>query len=389
MPKPIPMPDTIPWSDAFLDQMRLHTDPIADEIVSRIKDRYGPQEAKRLFELLIRNIELPLEELPPEVEEYLSETERLPDWVDPAKVELAHALFRDHGPKFLVFLYYKSLPLLYCCKNGAQVLAQTSRLSHNTEDITIFTRRIAETGQFLIEVMTEGGLQPGGRGIEAIQKVRLIHAAIRNFIPAERWDTIQLGLPINQEDMAVTLMTFSVAVTDALQQFGVPESEERLEAYVHCWAGIGALLGIDHRLLPENLSQARELLATILRRQSGPSESGRLLADALVQFAERTLPNERLDDAPRTLIRYLIGPERAQMLGITAPAGCLPAAAPFFLKAYFRKGEALEDRLEVPLAAFIDAFSLRLARSMVGYFDTYKNRQFDIPANMQRAWFEK
>jgi hypothetical protein len=171
------------WSPEFLGQMRQAADPLADQAVAQLVATEGREAAQHLFDLLIRPIEMPLKELPPPLKRYWEVTQQLPDWVDPQKVEAAHMLFRDHGPKFLQFLYYKSLPLLYCCKNGAQVLVQTSRLAHNREDITIFTPRIAETGQFLIDVMTDCGLQPGKTGIQSIQKVRLIHAAIRHFIP--------------------------------------------------------------------------------------------------------------------------------------------------------------------------------------------------------------
>jgi len=368
--------------------MRQSADPLADQAVAQLVETEGREEARRLFNLLIRRIEMPLDELPTSLRDYWAATQELPGWVDKLQVGQAQELFRDHGPKFLLFLYYKSLPLLYCCKNGAQVLVQTSRLAHNTEDITIFTRRIAETGQFLIDVMTAGGLEPGGVGIQSIQKVRLIHAAIRHFIPPERWDTEQLGMPINQEDLAVTLMTFSVAVTDGLGQFGIREPKERLEAYLHCWIGIGAMLGIDERLLPQDLESARSLLETILQRQAAPSEAGKLLARALVHFAEQTLPADRMDDAPRSMIRYLIGPQRAQMLGITPALGCLPAAAPLFLKTLFRTGEGLEDKVREPLSVFINWFSLQMAKQMVGYFDTYKKRYFHVSPQMQQAWFE-
>lgn len=383
------MPKPANWSPEFLDQMRQTADPLADQAVAQLVATEGREAAQQLFDLLIRRIEMPLEELPVSLKDYWEATQHMPDWVDPQKIETAHALFQDHGPKFLLFLYYKSLPLLYCCKNGAQVLVQTSRLAHNQEDITIFTRRIAETGQFLIDVMTDGGLQPGKTGIQSIQKVRLIHAAIRHFIPPERWDTQRLGMPINQEDLAVTLMTFSIAVADGLEQFGIPEPTERLEAYLHCWKGVGALLGIDERLLPADLASARTLLETILKRQAAPSEAGQLLTKALVEFAERTLPAERMDDAPRSLIHYLIGRERAQMLGITPAAGCLPAAAPFFLKSLFRAGERLEDKIREPKSVFIDWFSTQMARRMVGYFDTYKQRHFEVPERMRQAWFEE
>jgi hypothetical protein len=68
--------------------------------------------------------------------------------------------------------------------------------------------------------------------------VRLIHSAIRHFIGSGVWDEA-LGRPINQEDMAITLLTFSVSVLDGLRRFKIREAPEREEAYLHHWKVIG------------------------------------------------------------------------------------------------------------------------------------------------------
>jgi hypothetical protein len=379
----------MPWTDEFLDQKRLQADPLADEALGLIVSEKGEGEARRLFDLLIHNIGMPLREFPPLVQDYLEATGRLPAWSDWNKVAMAHDLFLDHGPKFLIFLYYKSLPLLYTCAHGAKVLARTGRLTHDPQDRAIFTRRIAETGQFLLDVMSRKGLQPGGRGIQAIQKVRLIHASIRRFIPQEDWDEAAFGKPINQEDMAVTLMTFSISLIDGLAQFGIEEKEERLEAYLHTWTAIGHALGIDDDLLPANLTEARTLIDKILQRQSKDSEDGRILARALVHFARETFPNNYLDDAPVYLIRHLVGPQRADMLDVQTAYGCLGLAVPLFLRKLFHLGERLEDKVKEPLKVVIEKLSKITTYAMVGYFDQYKKRNFEIPEEMEKVWLKE
>ena len=109
------------WTDEFLNQKRLVADPLADQLIQEIVQEKGTEEARRLFDLLIRNVEMPLDEFPPLIQDYLSQTNQLPEWTDWNKVALAHQLFLDHGPKFLICLYYKSLPILYSCTNGAEV----------------------------------------------------------------------------------------------------------------------------------------------------------------------------------------------------------------------------------------------------------------------------
>ena len=374
------------WTDAFLDGKRAQGDSLADEIVGQIIADKGPQEAYRFFDMLIRQIELPLDTLPPLAADYLAQTGSLPEWAEAAQVRLAQELFLDHGPKFLVFLYYKSLPMLYCCAKGAEVLVRTGRLTRDDASFRVFTRRIAETGQFLVDVMAPGGLAPGGKGIQAIQKVRLIHAAIRHFTRGGDWDESHFGKPINQEDMAITLMSFSVALTDALEQFQVEEPASRMEAYQHTWSAIGSLMGIDSDLLPASAADARYLMEKVLARQAASSEAGTILADALVKFGQETLPSDKLDNAPSLLIQHLLGEERARMLGVYTPVGCLSFVLPAVFQAWFRGGERLEDRIQEPLRVFIDLLSQKMVGAMVGYFDRYKGRNFELPPAFQAAW---
>ena len=376
------------WNDTLLDALRRRADPLADEVVAEIVAREGPGEARRLFDALIRRLEMPLGAFPSVIDDYLQATRQLPAWADREQVRQAQEYFLDHGPKLLFVLYFKSLPLLYCCAHGAAVLVRTSRLTHDDRSLRIFARRIAETGQFLIDVMTAGGLEAGGTGIQSIQKVRLIHAAIRHFVGREDWDTATRGQPINQEDMAVTLMTFSIALTDALDQFGIEEAPPRADAFFHTWRAIGHNLGLRAELLPADRAAGRRLLARILERQSAASPAGRLLTEALVDFARQLAPTERLRAAPEAFIRYLIGEQHARQLGLQAPAGCLGIALPKMLRTAFRLGERLEDRLDEPLQRVLDLASRQVTLHMVDVFNRYKGRNFHIPDGMRRAWFE-
>lgn len=374
------------WTNEMLDQKRMIGDPEADEMLAILIEEKGPQEARRLFEQLTTNIDLPIEDFSPRLKDYLNATRQLPKDADWNLVRTANELFIDHGPKFLLFLYYKSLPQLYLNAKGAVVLEKTSRLTHQGSDLRIFARRVAETGQFLLDVLAPGNLLPGAKGIQAIQKVRLIHASVRHFMPPDQWDTEQLGVPINQEDLAQTLMTFSISPLDTLAQFNVPESEERLRAYLFTWNYIGELLGIDLDLLPRSLEEARELLVTIMDRQAKPSEAGKLLAKALIDFSKTNLPND-FKRAPELLMVNMIGQEQAAQLGIhLETAGCLGALLPEFIKTYFQWGERLEDKLKGPLHLFIQHLARRTTQAMVNYFDKYKGRNFDIPESLQRAW---
>src|SRR5436190_19317604 len=102
------------------------------------------------------------------------------------------------------------------------------------DDTTKMMRRLLETSQMVINVMSEGGLDLNGAGIITVKKVRLYHAAIRYFLlnsgrDSAAWDSEVYGKPINQEEMAGTLMAFSALVINGLTQVGVELTKEQKE----------------------------------------------------------------------------------------------------------------------------------------------------------------
>lgn len=380
------MSKTALWTPGLLTGHLHIADPPADEAVASIIEKEGPQEAFRLFNLLIRNIEMPVSQLPPVIRPFLAGADALPPWVHAPSIAEAHRFFLDHGPKALLLLYFKSLPLLYTIGKGAKVLVRTSRLANEDQSLDIFARRIAETGQFLIDVMTPGELKTGGRGITSIQKVRLIHASIRHFLQTEGWDQSTLGLPVNQLHMALTLLTFSIATLDGLAQFGIDVPEDWQEAYMHAWRAIGHMLGIVDDLLPDTTAEGRYLMQQILSLHAEPTEEGQLLTRSLIGFSQNTLKAEKMAAAPEILIQFLIGEQYADMLGIRHRPGCLGRMLPHSIRLAFHLGERLEDKAQGALAKLMELLSQQTAYAMVGYFDNYKGRRFHIPEVLEKAW---
>ena len=373
-------------SDKFLDHKRLVADPEADRMIEDLVRTNGIAESRRLFDMLIRETEMPVGKLPTPIRAYIEQNQHMPGWAEQKKIHMAQELFIDHGPKFLMFLYFKSLPLLYSMRNGVQVLIKTGRLAHSQQGQLIFTRRIAETGQFLLEVMSPGGFEKPYPAVSAALKIRLIHASIRHFLIAGKWNVSIWGQPINQEDMAATLMTFSVTMTEALKQFKIPVTPEEEDAYLHHWQIIGHLMGINHDLLPDHAREGKELLSKILKRQSAFSEEGVTLTRALTSFISNHVESGFLRRSPHVLIRYLAGKTIAKRLGVKRDRyWWLYILLPAFLRWWFRMGESLEEKFGF-LERFADQNSRKLVIDMVGYFDTYKQRNFCIPKPLRKAW---
>lgn len=299
------------WPDAFLDAMRDVGDPIADTAVRKVyaEGLLGP--ANQLLQLLVHNDQLPMDKLPPGLHDYLHSTGTFPPWADRAKIRRGEEIFGQYAFQVVTALFCASLPAAYAARRGVQVLHRTARLE------TTPRRRIVETAQFVVDVMARGGLEPGGAGVRDTQKVRLLHAAVRYLVAESgRWDHAALGLPINQEDMAGTVLTFSHVVLESFGKLGVSLSRADEEAYLHVWNVIGYLLGVDERLLAHDMMQARELRAHIERRQFAASPEGRELTQALLGLMEYALPGTLFDGMPAMLMRYLGGNQVADLLGV-------------------------------------------------------------------------
>ena len=376
---------TSKWTSEALSPFLHVTDPEPEALITKILSESSKLEAKTLFSRLIAQVDLPVSEFPEYAQTFFTETRQLPDWADPERILRGQQVFVDHGPYMLLILFYKSLPTLYLVETGAAVLVHTSRLTNTSEKRAIFSRRIAESGQFLIDVMTPQSLQPGGKGIETTQRVRIIHASIRNFLPKERYEDVYGVKPINQLHMAITLMTFSLSMIDGLKKLGINLSKQQEEDFLHAWKVVGYIQGIQEELIPDNVAEGRALLEKILEMEEGKSEAGILLTEALVGFAEDALKGKALDATPSIMIRTMIGNRRAELLGVSTQNGCLARITPGFMKGWFGFIESLEDLGGNQLEIF-DEVSMSITHALVGYFNRSKNEKMRIPEMMKERW---
>jgi hypothetical protein len=301
------------WTNDFLEARRALGDPPADRVIETIFQAGDVDAVNGLLGNMVRNEALIPEQLPVVVRDYLQATESLPDWSDTAKIRQAEEVFCEYGPHTVTVLLCASLPECYACGKGAEVLYLTNRLSGQVH------RRIFETAQFVLDVMAPGGLTPGAYGIRTTQKVRLMHAAIRYLARTNPEWRPEWGMPINQEDLAGTLMTFSVVVIDGLKKLNIPLAPEQQEAYLHAWKNVGHILGIQQDMLPENVEDARNLIEAIRQHQHLHSEAGVALTSALVDFMDSLVPHHALDGLIRALIWHLSGEEIAALLVVARP----------------------------------------------------------------------
>jgi hypothetical protein len=365
------------YSDAVLDAARLRGDPPADRVIQALfKDR-EVVEARRLLGTLIKNDQPPPEGLPPEVVEYLNSAPAIPAG-GAGQIEKGQDLFVEHGPIMLMCLGCYSLPASYGAAKGVVVLHRTAYLERRP------TKRLFETTQMVIDVMTPGGLEPGGRGVRTAQKVRLMHAMVRHMLQNDTQDPWrqELGVPINQEDLAGTLMTFVWGTMDGLEKLGVHPTAEAKEHYLAAWRFVGRLMGLEESLIPSTMAEAEHLKQRIEDRQIGPSPEGRELTKALLDMMEKNSELPPLKAMPAALMRHFLPENVSDFLGI--PNHPIEKLAIDALELLAKGEELLLHSSSIQRAA--RSFSVHFTQWMINVELGGRSAPFVIPLHLQQRW---
>lgn len=153
-----------------------------------------------------------------------------------------------------------------------------------------------------------------GKGYITAKKVRFLHASMRymllnpgicqpkssdldqkSFAKAihhidKPYDYETLGKPVNQEDLAYTLLTFGYCIPKGLRKWGRRWTDEEKQAFLHTWKVIGYTIGIQENLLTDNWDEAERLYNVIQERQAGTSSQAKILTETLIGFLQDYLP---------------------------------------------------------------------------------------------------
>jgi hypothetical protein len=294
------------WSDELLDSLRSQADPEGDVVVSTLFE--GTGDSTSAFRALVVQQN---EVSDPVLQAYLDQKDDAPEWADAARVAAGQECFARWGSHVFTALYAAALPSAYACRRGVQVLGLTARLETDAK------RRLNETAQFHLDVMDSGGLEFGARGFADARHVRLMHAAVRWLIlndPRVHWDQAW-GVPVNQEDLLETLLTFTEIVFEVFDRTGVVYTDEEADDYLHAWSLVGHHLGVRPDLLPLTRAQTKVLMPITRRRQFGSSDAGHALMAALLDQGTRLAP-PGLRGLPATTVRFYVGDDTADLLGI-------------------------------------------------------------------------
>ncbi|HEX5112187.1 MAG TPA: oxygenase MpaB family protein, partial [Saprospiraceae bacterium] len=204
----------------------------------------------------------------------------------------AAIFFNLHMTECTLALAVRSLLKQYAAFKSTNVLTYTQLLPKYPY------RRIISTMQFVMDVMDVKAFEPEGYGIVAIQKLRLVHALIRNRIErntlekkeGQMWNQ-EWGLPINQQDMIFAVHTFSLEVLHGLIASGEKVSNEEIQNYYYAWHLIGKALGVKDELNPSEYYIGWQVQNRIYKKEFvNPNPNGPPLAEPLINFMVEVLP---------------------------------------------------------------------------------------------------
>ncbi|GAB2771084.1 hypothetical protein GCM10027275_12260 [Rhabdobacter roseus] len=301
--------DTRTFPNSLLDPLRQQGDAPADAVIAAVAGAGGPRAVGELMKFLTDYANFDFSEQSNDVKFFIDQNTKVPKAYDQELFNQGIAFFWKHYRLIALLLGTYALPYCYAGANGAQVLWISERIKSKTH------QRLEETGAFVFGIMQERDWK-SGLNFQRIAKIRLLHAAVRWFtLHSGRWNPAW-GYPVCQEDMAGTNLAFSYVILRGLRKLHVRATRSEEEAYLHFWNVVGYLLGTEEVLLPRSLLEAYTLDRAIARRQFRASEAGRGLTKALLSTIEAQVPSPSLRNLPAAQMRYFLGDELAELLGI-------------------------------------------------------------------------
>ena len=173
------------------------------------------------------------------------------------------------------------------------------------------SRRLDETSAMVIGLAFPRAIEPGGPAHELLLRVRLLHSAIRHFLVSTGRFRHPREVPINQQDLAITLALFGYLNVRSLARLGITLTDEDLASYVLLWRYAGYVLGIDEELLPRDIEEQREFFLASLKHQGKPEKMSPATKGVLDSVARSFAGDGPLFPVVQTflhqLCRYLSG----------------------------------------------------------------------------------
>jgi hypothetical protein len=238
----------------------------------------GTQQMRVLFDRAAAEGIDNMPEAPEPLREFFIGVESAPDWVDWDKVRNGQRALRRAGADGMYIARDVSLLGGYQFSGFNKTLLRTGALEKGSN------QRFAETMQWAMDVIADGGQVPFGIGYRSTLRVRLIHAFVRRHVAAmPDWRSDEWGLPVNQTDMAATLVGALIAPPAGAIGMGIVPAPGDLDAIAHLTRYVGWLIGVQDEWLPHNFRDGIRVLFHTATALSIPDDSTQQLSVPMAQ----------------------------------------------------------------------------------------------------------
>jgi hypothetical protein len=290
----------------FLDEQRKRGDQDADDFIANILSSGNKNLLYETIALSDQEV-LRLSASNP-IALFLTTYRSQPKWYSSDAIDSGQAVFKKYALDIMTLLGVLSLPYCYAASPGNKALYLTAKMRKSTG------KRLVETADFIINVMSPGSFVGKGTGHIQINRIRLVHAMARYYLQKGDWNTAW-GVPINQEDMAGTNLAFSYIILTGLTRTAFTLTVPEQENFLHVWRYIGYQMHIADELLPASVAEARLLENKIKLRHFQTSEEGRVLTKELIDHYKTYFPSIAAYFVSAHM-RYLLGMEISALLGL-------------------------------------------------------------------------
>jgi len=361
---------------ALLEPYRHVGDPVIDSIMNDLETCGRPLKAGDDLFAAAQDKALPAAILA-DLEAFFEYYKQTPPWLDLKQLERGQRVFLKYCPAISVSLYYRSLVAGFSIPKISKVIQATAYLAPPSRpgDVTL---RLIDTGGLLGACFAEE-LNPGGDGWKTALHVRFLHAKVRRVLlkrgGKRAWDTATNGIPINQEDMAATLLAFSINSLVGMEYIsGISISNEERCDFLAVWRYIGWLLGVYcendswstllrpldpcgpgwYPFYPDPIAHAKAILESVVFHILEPDESSAVIAHHLLNIGrpKRDVNGRTIFDNDKTTMTSSMA-EKQQV--------------PFLFRALVCRhfiGDPLADALKLP---FHFSWTQRLKLSLYSF----------------------
>ncbi|WP_040792534.1 oxygenase MpaB family protein [Nocardia paucivorans] len=276
----------------------------------------GMTETRPLFQRALESGIDSVPDAPEPLRAFFTLVETPPDWLDESLVRRGEQTLRMGGYDGLYLARDVSFLGGYLASGFNKTLLRTGALEKGP------AQRFAETMQWALDV--QKGMQKFGPGYRSTLHVRFVHSLVRRHVGAmPDWDTDAWGLPINQTDMAATLVGALIAPFVGGIAMGIIPSRADREAAAHLARYVGWLMGVEEKWLPTGFRDSVRILYHCMTAITNPDETTRQLA---VPMANDPL-NWHYPNLPRlrgriaraqhlSISTMYLGPKAMRQLGI-------------------------------------------------------------------------